>query len=99
MVSPRSQTFVFDLVPLTCMIFEYFIEIIIHSTSLNHPCCGTLPSCLFAVVDNEFEERAWSCELTSFWPAAATIGVPASLRFRSCASRSQTEASQSGQST
>nr|GEU43145.1 reverse transcriptase domain-containing protein [Tanacetum cinerariifolium] len=35
----------FDLVPLTCMIFEHFIEIIVHSTSLNHPCCGTLPSC------------------------------------------------------
>nr|GEV84930.1 retrovirus-related Pol polyprotein from transposon TNT 1-94 [Tanacetum cinerariifolium] len=69
----------FDLVPLTCVIFEHFIEIIIHSTSLNHPCCGTLPSCLFAVIDNKFEEWAWSYELTSFWPAAATIGIPASL--------------------
>nr|GEW80278.1 retrovirus-related Pol polyprotein from transposon TNT 1-94 [Tanacetum cinerariifolium] len=55
---------VIDLVPLTCVIFEHFIEIIIHNTSLNHPCCGTLPS----------------------W-------------FRSCASRSQTGASQSRQST
>nr|GEV08000.1 putative reverse transcriptase domain-containing protein [Tanacetum cinerariifolium] len=36
---------VFDLVPLTCVIFEHFIEIIIHRTSLNHPFCGTLPSC------------------------------------------------------
>nr|GEY48339.1 hypothetical protein [Tanacetum cinerariifolium] len=61
------------------MIFEYFIEIIIHNTSLNHPCCGTLPSCLFAVIDDEFEEWAWGCELTSFWPAAATVGIPASL--------------------
>nr|GEW09819.1 hypothetical protein [Tanacetum cinerariifolium] len=34
---------------------------------------------LFAVIDNEFEERAWRCELTSFWPAAATVGIPASL--------------------
>nr|GEW40321.1 hypothetical protein [Tanacetum cinerariifolium] len=55
---------VIDLVPLTCVIFEHFIKIIIHSTSLNHPGCGTLPP----------------------W-------------FRSCASRSQTEASQSRQST
>nr|GEX15674.1 hypothetical protein [Tanacetum cinerariifolium] len=90
---------VIDLVPLTCVIFEHFIEIIIQSTSLNHPCCGTLPSCLFAVIDNEFEEWAWSCELTSFWPAAATVRIPASLWFRSYASRSQIEASQSRQST
>nr|GEY12934.1 hypothetical protein [Tanacetum cinerariifolium] len=34
---------------------------------------------LFAVIDDEFEEWAWSCELTSFWPAAATVGIPASL--------------------
>nr|GFA08247.1 reverse transcriptase domain-containing protein [Tanacetum cinerariifolium] len=54
---------------------------------------------LFAVIDNEFEEWAWSCELTSFWPAAATVRIPASLWFRSCASRSQTGASQSRQST
>nr|GEY73511.1 hypothetical protein [Tanacetum cinerariifolium] len=53
---------------------------------------------LFAVIDDEFEEWAWICELTSFWPAAATVGILASLRFRSCASRSQTEASQSRQS-
>nr|GFB51238.1 retrovirus-related Pol polyprotein from transposon TNT 1-94 [Tanacetum cinerariifolium] len=33
----------------------------------------------FAVIDNEFEEWAWSYELTSFWPAAATVGIPASL--------------------
>nr|GEY85386.1 hypothetical protein [Tanacetum cinerariifolium] len=70
---------VIDLVPLTCVIFEHFIEIIIHSTSLNHPCCGTLPSCLFVVIDDEFKEWAWSCELTSFWPAAATVEIPASL--------------------
>nr|GEY94331.1 hypothetical protein [Tanacetum cinerariifolium] len=90
---------VIDLVPLTCVMFEHFIEISIHSTSLNHPCCETLPSCLFVVIDNEFEEWAWSCELTSFWPAAATVGIPASLWFPSCASRSQTGASQSRQST
>nr|GEU61989.1 reverse transcriptase domain-containing protein [Tanacetum cinerariifolium] len=97
-VAPDLHT-VFDLVPLTRAIFEHFIEIIIHSTSLNHPCCGTLPSCLFAVIDNEFEEWAWSRELTSFWPAAAIVEIPASLWFRSCASRSQTGASQSRQST
>nr|GEY94611.1 hypothetical protein [Tanacetum cinerariifolium] len=34
---------------------------------------------LFAVIDDELEEWAWSCELTSFWPAAATVGIPASL--------------------
>nr|GEX39098.1 hypothetical protein [Tanacetum cinerariifolium] len=51
-----------------------------------------------AVIDNEFEEWAWSCELTSFWPAAATVGIPESLWFCNCASRSQTEASQSRQS-
>nr|GEY54462.1 hypothetical protein [Tanacetum cinerariifolium] len=33
----------------------------------------------FAVIDDEFDEWAWSCELTSFWPAAATVGIPASL--------------------
>nr|GFA76162.1 hypothetical protein [Tanacetum cinerariifolium] len=54
---------------------------------------------LFAIIDDEFEERAWSYELTSFWSAAGTVGIPASLRFRSCASRSQTGASQSRQST
>nr|GFA04224.1 ribonuclease H-like domain-containing protein [Tanacetum cinerariifolium] len=54
---------------------------------------------LFAVIDNEFEEWAWSCELTSFRPAAATVGIPASLWFRSCASHSQIGASQSRQST
>nr|GEZ16284.1 hypothetical protein [Tanacetum cinerariifolium] len=48
-------------------------------------------------IDDKFEEWAWSCELTSFWPAAATVGIPAG--FRSCASRSQTGASQSRQST
>nr|GEZ52040.1 hypothetical protein [Tanacetum cinerariifolium] len=53
----------------------------------------------FAVIDNEFEEWARSCELMSFWPAAATVGILASLWFRSCASRSQTGASQSRQST
>nr|GEX74930.1 hypothetical protein [Tanacetum cinerariifolium] len=31
------------------------------------------------VIDNEFKVWAWSCELTSFWPAAATVGIPASL--------------------
>nr|GEV01429.1 RNA-dependent RNA polymerase 6 [Tanacetum cinerariifolium] len=31
---------------------------------------------LFAVIDDEFEEWAWSCELTSFWPAAVTVGIP-----------------------
>nr|GEW56445.1 putative transposase (putative), gypsy type [Tanacetum cinerariifolium] len=61
-----ERLLVIDLVLLTCVIFEHFIKIIIHSTSLNHPCCGTLLSCLFAVIDNEFEEWAWSCELTSF---------------------------------
>nr|GEZ99727.1 hypothetical protein [Tanacetum cinerariifolium] len=42
----------------------------------------SLESCvvgLFAVIDDEFKEWAWSCELTSFWPAAATVGIPASL--------------------
>nr|GEY48932.1 hypothetical protein [Tanacetum cinerariifolium] len=34
---------------------------------------------LFAVIDDEFKEWAWSCELTSFCPAAATIESPASL--------------------
>nr|GEY09352.1 hypothetical protein [Tanacetum cinerariifolium] len=43
--SMRSLESDFDLVPLTCVIFEFFIEIIIHSTSLNNHCCGTTPSC------------------------------------------------------
>nr|GEZ51321.1 hypothetical protein [Tanacetum cinerariifolium] len=60
---------------------------------------NSVPLGLFAVINDEFEEWAWSCELTSFWPAAATIGIPASLWFRSYASRSQTGASQSRQST
>nr|GEU42130.1 hypothetical protein [Tanacetum cinerariifolium] len=34
---------------------------------------------LFAVIDDEFKEWAWSCKLTSFWPAAATVEIPASL--------------------
>nr|GFC87500.1 hypothetical protein [Tanacetum cinerariifolium] len=34
---------------------------------------------LFAVIDDEFQEWAWSLELTSFWPAAATVGIPVSL--------------------
>nr|GEW56485.1 ribonuclease H-like domain-containing protein [Tanacetum cinerariifolium] len=34
---------------------------------------------LLAVIDSDFELCAWSCELTSFWPAAATVGIPASL--------------------
>nr|GEY89465.1 hypothetical protein [Tanacetum cinerariifolium] len=54
---------------------------------------------LLLFIDDKFEEWAWSCELTSFWPAAATVGIPASLWFRSCASHSQTGASQSRQST
>nr|GEX15170.1 paired amphipathic helix protein Sin3-like 2 isoform X1 [Tanacetum cinerariifolium] len=29
--------------------------------------------CLLAVIDSEFEVWEWSCELTSFWPAAATV--------------------------
>nr|GEW66274.1 reverse transcriptase domain-containing protein [Tanacetum cinerariifolium] len=65
---------VFGLVPLTCVIFEHLIEIIIHSTSLNHSCCGTLSSCLFADIDNEFEEWAWNCELTSFWQQLQPLG-------------------------
>nr|GEU88272.1 hypothetical protein [Tanacetum cinerariifolium] len=40
---------------------------------------NSVPLGLFAVINDEFEEWAWSCELTSFWPAAATIGIPASL--------------------
>nr|GEW17728.1 hypothetical protein [Tanacetum cinerariifolium] len=33
------------------------------------------------IIDDKFEEWAWSCELTSFWPAAATVRIPASLSF------------------
>nr|GEW11104.1 reverse transcriptase domain-containing protein [Tanacetum cinerariifolium] len=64
-----------------------------------HQSRGSCVVGLFADIDNDFEEWAWGCELTSFWPAATTVGIPASLWFRSCASRSQTEASQSRQST
>nr|GEW32927.1 hypothetical protein [Tanacetum cinerariifolium] len=64
-----------------------------------HQSRGSCVVGLFAVIDDEFEEWTWSCELTSFWPAATTVGIPASLWFCSCASRSQTEASQSRQST
>nr|GEW40488.1 alpha/beta hydrolases superfamily protein [Tanacetum cinerariifolium] len=45
-----------------------------------------------------------TCELTSFWQAAATVGIPVEFQrisltgFRSCASRSQIRASQSRQS-
>nr|GEY57936.1 hypothetical protein [Tanacetum cinerariifolium] len=56
-------------------------------------------SVLLLFIDGMFEEWAWSCGLTSFWPAAATVRIPASLWFRSRASRSQTGASQSRQST
>nr|GEX18939.1 hypothetical protein [Tanacetum cinerariifolium] len=77
------------------------------SASLDHPCCGALPSCevvtlrpacphylehdsihqscesfvvgLLAVIDNEFEVWASSCELTSFWSAVVTVRIPASL--------------------
>nr|GFB57398.1 reverse transcriptase domain-containing protein [Tanacetum cinerariifolium] len=71
---------------------------------------------LFAIIDNEFKEWAWSCELTSF--LANNYNRRDSCKFimntacdqeefqrisltgfRSCASRSQTEASQSRQST
>nr|GEZ78684.1 hypothetical protein [Tanacetum cinerariifolium] len=34
---------------------------------------------LFAIIDDEFEEWAWSCELMSFWPATATVRIPAAL--------------------
>nr|GEY98052.1 hypothetical protein [Tanacetum cinerariifolium] len=44
-----------------------------------HQSRGSCVVGLFAVIDNEFEEWAWSCELTSFWPAAATVKIPASL--------------------
>nr|GEY09889.1 retrovirus-related Pol polyprotein from transposon TNT 1-94 [Tanacetum cinerariifolium] len=44
-VESKNRKNVIDLVPLTCVIFKHFIEIVIHSISLNHPCCGTLPSC------------------------------------------------------
>nr|GEU52166.1 hypothetical protein [Tanacetum cinerariifolium] len=63
---------VFDLVPLTCVIFEHFIEIIIHSTSPSHPGCGTLPSCkgfaaVLAVLKPERlkADRARMCEEAS----------------------------------
>nr|GEZ15838.1 putative reverse transcriptase domain-containing protein [Tanacetum cinerariifolium] len=63
---------VFDLVPLTFVIFEFFIEIIIHSTSLNHPHSGTSPSCegfvaVLAVLKPERlkADRAWMCEEAS----------------------------------
>nr|GFB70126.1 putative reverse transcriptase domain-containing protein [Tanacetum cinerariifolium] len=32
-------------VPSSCVIFELFIKIIIHRSSLTHSYCGTLPSC------------------------------------------------------
>nr|GEW72380.1 hypothetical protein [Tanacetum cinerariifolium] len=35
--------------------------------------------CLLAVIDNEFEVWTWSCELTSFWPAAAIVRILACL--------------------
>nr|GFC45145.1 hypothetical protein [Tanacetum cinerariifolium] len=44
-----------------------------------HQSCGSCVVGLLAVIENEFEVRAWSCELTSFWPAAATVEIPASL--------------------
>nr|GEV44918.1 DNA-directed DNA polymerase [Tanacetum cinerariifolium] len=41
--------------------------------------CGSCVVGLLAVIDSEFELRAWSCELTSFWPAAATVKIPAAV--------------------
>nr|GEW47593.1 hypothetical protein [Tanacetum cinerariifolium] len=38
---------------------------------------GKLVFLLF--IDDKFEEWAWSCELTSFWPAATTVGIPAAV--------------------
>nr|GEX69769.1 hypothetical protein [Tanacetum cinerariifolium] len=44
-----------------------------------HQSRGSCVVCLFAVIDDEFEEWAWSCKLMSFWPATVTVGIPASL--------------------
>nr|GEX62471.1 hypothetical protein [Tanacetum cinerariifolium] len=44
-----------------------------------HQSRGSCIAGLFAVIDDAFEEWACSCELTSFWPAAATVEIPASL--------------------
>nr|GFA40913.1 hypothetical protein [Tanacetum cinerariifolium] len=42
---PHNHLRFFNKVTSTFRHPEHFIKIIIHSTSLNHPCCGTLPSC------------------------------------------------------
>nr|GEW76706.1 hypothetical protein [Tanacetum cinerariifolium] len=44
-----------------------------------HQSRGSCVVGIFDVIDDEFDEWAWSCKLTSFWPAAATVGIPASL--------------------
>nr|GEY71486.1 hypothetical protein [Tanacetum cinerariifolium]GEY71493.1 hypothetical protein [Tanacetum cinerariifolium] len=60
-----------------------FIEIIIHSASLDHPCCGALPSCEIVTLGphtHTFLERNsihQSCE--SSVVEAATVGIPAIL--------------------
>nr|GFB97121.1 hypothetical protein [Tanacetum cinerariifolium] len=81
-----------------------------------HQSRGSCVEGLFAVINNEFEEWAWSYELTSFLASSCNrrdsykfiMNIACDqvefrrislTGFRSCASCSQTEASQSRQST
>nr|GEY56374.1 hypothetical protein [Tanacetum cinerariifolium] len=41
-----------------------------------HQSRGSCVVGLLAIIDNEFEVRASSCGLTSFWSAAATVRIP-----------------------
>nr|GEW47549.1 reverse transcriptase [Tanacetum cinerariifolium] len=98
LVDVDGKILMLDLVPSTCVIFEHFIKIIIHSTSLNHPGCGTLPSWFRSCAGHSQTEASQSRQstdrhkfnswknLTSHLPRAclmlALVGFPSSLRCR-----------------
>nr|GEV09839.1 putative reverse transcriptase domain-containing protein [Tanacetum cinerariifolium] len=55
-----------------------FIDLMNRHTSESQKLCCRSFSC-HCVIDNDFEVWAWGCGLTSLWPAAATVEIPASL--------------------
>nr|GEV72736.1 hypothetical protein [Tanacetum cinerariifolium] len=68
-----------DAVGITAaQVYDPHAHSILNHNSI-HQSRGSCVVGLFAVIDNEFEEWAWSCEFMSFWLATATVGIPASL--------------------
>nr|GEU64844.1 hypothetical protein [Tanacetum cinerariifolium] len=68
----------------TCVIFELSLR---SSSIVDLLVILVVEYCLLVrsfrhhhVIDNEFEMGAWGCELTSLWPAAATVGIPTTIR-------------------